>query len=644
MPRERILITEDEIVVAEDLRVTLTGMGYQVAGVASSKSEAIAMAESTHPDLVLMDIQLNGLGDGIGAAAEINDRHRIPVVFLTAHADQATLNRAKETLPFGYVVKPFEEHGLRASIETALRLHEAQAALSRVERWMATTLRSIGDGVISTDVDGLVTFLNPRAEQITGWTCSEAEGKPLKEIFPLIDEESRKPIDSPVDRALSLGVQVNLAGNTILLARNGTEIPIDDSAAPLREESGRISGVVLVFRDSSQARRDAAERDRLQQRMQEAQRLESLGLVAGGVAHDFNNLLTAIMGNAHLARASLPEDSAVAPLLSGIEESSARAADICQQMLTYVGRHQTVLLPVDFNDVVVETLRILRGSFNSQVEIVLQLPPGLPAVYADRTQIQQLAMNLILNAVEALCGTPGIVTISSAVVELDRASLQEATLGAEIEPGRYLQFEVSDNGCGMSVETLSKIFDPFFSTKFTGRGLGLASVHGIVRAHKAAVFVRSQLGFGSSLKVALPLAPEAAPIVPSERRRARYRGEGPVLIIEDEPTVLFIIARIVERMGFQPITAADGPSALVIAREKGFSPKLILLDANMPKMDGLATLRELRQVLPTTPVILVSALPEEAANERFATEKIDGILRKPFRPDQLERKIGEVFA
>jgi two-component system cell cycle sensor histidine kinase/response regulator CckA len=643
MSRQRILITEDEVVVAEDLRTTLTGLGYEVTGIAGSKREALEMAEQTHPDLVLMDIKLKGEGDGIGAATEISERHNIPVVFLTAHADGGTLTRAAEALPFGYVLKPFEEHGLRASIETALRLHEAQAALSRMERWLATTLHSIGDAVVSLDLEGGITFMNPRCEQITGWSRIEAVGRPFGDIFRFIDETTRQPIENPALRAMKLGVQLNVTAGALLISRTGAEIPIDDSAAPIRESDGSISGAVFVFRDASQSREQAEERERLQKRMLDAQRLESLSLVVGGVAHDFNNLLTAILGNAQLARTILPENSMVAPLLEGIEEASTRAGELCMHMLAYAGRQETVLSAVDLNDLVVRTAQMIRNSLHPNAELVLELEPHLPPVKADRTQIQQAVMNLVVNGAEALCAARGVVTIASRKTTLEQETLRDASLGDEWEPGPYVKLEVRDTGCGMSAETIGRIFDPFFTTKFTGRGLGLASVHGIARSHKAPVFVRSRIGFGSTFEIFLPIEAPQPVMAQPPAKPVRIRGEGPVLIVEDEPTVLSIVTRIVNRLGFQSIPTNGGEAALATLASRTEMPKLVLLDANMPGMDGLATLRALRKTLPDTPVMLVSALPEEAAIERFAGEKIAAVLRKPFRPDQLERKIAEVL-
>lgn len=643
MSKERILITEDEIVVAEDLRATLSGLGYTVVGVASSRLEAVSMVAETRPHLVLMDIHLRGDEDGILAATDISNQFSIPVIFLTAHADQATLTRATAVGPFGYIVKPFEEHGLRASIETALRLQEARTAMNRMERWLTTTLRSIGDAVVSVDRAGRITFLNPRAEQITGWTHVDAVGRLCTEIAPLLDEGTRGPVENPTVRAMSLGVQVNLAERTLLVTRGGQEVPIADSAAPLREKEGEITGSVWVFRDITLNRQQSAERDRLQVRMQEAQRLESLGLVAGGVAHDFNNLLTAVLGNSQLARTSLPPDSPAVPFLRAVDEAAGRAADLCHQMLEYAGRQETVFVSIDMNSVVLETVRLIRAALSPNAEIVLQLEPLLPAVHADRTQLQQVVMNLIFNASEALSGQSGTITISTSLATVDHVRLRNAVLGEGFEPGRYVQLEVRDTGSGMTAETMARIFDPFFTTKFTGRGLGLASVHGISRAHRAPLFVQSRLGAGSTFTVMIPVAAVEEKIEAAVARRPGVRAEGAVLIVEDEPAVRMIVTRIVERLGLEALAAAGGPDAVNAVAGCRPEPRLILLDVNMPGMDGFATLQALRKMLPSTPVVLVSALPEEAALERFSGEKIAGVLRKPFRPDQLERKIAEVL-
>ncbi|MDL2124454.1 MAG: PAS domain S-box protein [Deltaproteobacteria bacterium] len=252
MSNSRILIVEDEGIIAKDIQSTLNRSGYSVIGIASSGEEAIKKAMEIHPDLVLMDIVLEGAMDGVEAAEHIRDHFDIPVVYLTAYSDDTTLQRAKITEPFGYILKPFQEKELYTTIEMALYKHTMQRKLKESEQWLATTLKSIGDAVIATDTGKLITFMNPVAEALTGWKQEEAIGKPLKDVFKIINEKTGKQADDPVAKVLMEGVIVGLANHTVLIAKDGTKKPVDDSSAPIRDDKGKIIGVVLVFRDISE--------------------------------------------------------------------------------------------------------------------------------------------------------------------------------------------------------------------------------------------------------------------------------------------------------------------------------------------------------------------------------------------------------
>ncbi|MCK4619311.1 MAG: PAS domain S-box protein, partial [Desulfobacterales bacterium] len=252
MSNSRILIVEDEGIIAKDIQSTLNRSGYSVIGIASSGEEAIKKAMEIHPDLVLMDIVLEGAMDGVEAAEHIRDHFDIPVVYLTAYSDDTTLQRAKITEPSGYILKPFQEKELYTTIEMALYKHTMQGKLKESEQWLATTLKSIGDAVIATDTGKLITFMNPVAEALTGWKQEEAIGKPLKDVFKIINEKTGKQADDPVAKVLMEGVIVGLANHTVLIAKDGTKKPVDDSSAPIRDDKGKIIGVVLVFRDISE--------------------------------------------------------------------------------------------------------------------------------------------------------------------------------------------------------------------------------------------------------------------------------------------------------------------------------------------------------------------------------------------------------
>src|SRR3954468_8766006 len=280
MTPARILVVEDDRVVARDIQHQLTRIGHTVVGVTPLGEDAVRLALESHPDLVLMDIRLEGALDGVDAAQQIRNRCQVPVVYLTAYADDETLKRARVTEPFGYLLKPFEDSQLRTVIEMALYKHAAERKLRESERRYAVTLASIGDAVIATDERGRVTFLNPVAEALTGWPRAEAAGRPLAEVFRIVNEETRQPVEDPAAKVLRLGTVVGLANHTALLARDGRELPIDDCGAPIIDDRGRIAGVVLVFRDVTQ-RRQAEEAEvfrRAIERMELAVRGSNVGV------------------------------------------------------------------------------------------------------------------------------------------------------------------------------------------------------------------------------------------------------------------------------------------------------------------------------------------------------------------------------
>ena len=264
MIKTRVLIVEDETIVALDIQDRLSELGYQVTGIADRGDAALALTAADRPDLVLMDIQLKGGMDGIATAEAIRKRFRIPVIYLTAFSDGNTLQRAKITEPFGYIIKPFEDREIQSTIEMALYKHGAEERLRQSERRYATTLTSIGDGVIATDAHGGVTFMNPVAENLTGWSLPEAQGRPLDEVFQIVNEESRQTVANPVATVLRQGKVVGLANHTILIGRNGREIPIDDCASPILGDLGQITGTVLVFQNVSERRQKEAELRRIE--------------------------------------------------------------------------------------------------------------------------------------------------------------------------------------------------------------------------------------------------------------------------------------------------------------------------------------------------------------------------------------------
>jgi PAS domain S-box-containing protein len=263
MPSFKILVVEDESIVAMDIKHRLESMGYLVPAITSSGEEAVEKAAETIPDLVLMDIVLKGEMDGIDAAQQIKDSLDIPVVYLTAYSDERTLKRAKITGPFGYIIKPFEDRELHSAIEVALYKHEMESKLKENEKWLSTTLESIGDAVITTDKDGFITFMNPIAQMLTEWEQEEALGNPLGSVFKTINEETGDSIEIPVNEVLQKGSITNIKDHTVLITKNGTRIPIDDTTAPIKDDKNNTNGIVLIFQDITQRKSAEKEKEQL---------------------------------------------------------------------------------------------------------------------------------------------------------------------------------------------------------------------------------------------------------------------------------------------------------------------------------------------------------------------------------------------
>ena len=534
--------------------------------------------------------------------------------------------------------------GALAESERAVAaLRATQTQLEEEWEQLEIILRSIGDAVIATDGASRIVFLNPVAEDLTGWDAEEAIGRPFGEVFVARASRGGDPLDDVTARVLRTGRAVALAPGSTLIHRDGLERAIADSAAPIHDATGGTVGAVVVFRDVTRDEEAEAERRRIERRIREAQKLESLGMLAGGVAHDFNNLLVAILGNASLARADLPEDSPARESLEQIETASRRAADLARQMLAYSGRGRFDVQAVDVNAVVGEVADLLRASIPKGARIELELAPGLPAIEADATQLRQVVMNLVINAGEAIGDADGRIVVRTLLVDADEAYLAETVLDDELPAGRYLGLEVADTGTGMDPATRGRIFDPFFSTKFTGRGLGLAAVLGIVRGHQGAIQVYSEPDGGSRFRVLLPIRGEAEPSpppAPAASTRRDWKARGTVLVIDDEPGVRAVAGAMLRRAGLEVVSAADGVEGVAVFRERANAIDVVLLDLTMPRMGGAETFEAIREIRPDARVILTSGFSEEEAGSRFVGRGLAGFIQKPFTADDLASAIA----
>ncbi len=446
-----------------------------------------------------------------------------------------------------------------------------------------------------------------------------------------------KPDELPMQRVARENTPLLNFVETVVHA-DGRRIELLVNAVPLRDAHGESRGCLATFQDLSDQRR--AERDRLnlERRMQETQKFESLGVLAGGIAHDFNNLLTGILGNASLARLELRPDQQPAEVALGyVEQASHRAAELCKQLLAYAGKGRFIVEPLDLSRLIQDTVPLLRSSVSKKAELHLQLAPGLPSFQGDANQIRQIIMNLVINASEALGDRPGVINLQTGLLHATREYLQSMAFSDHLEPGEYVMLEVCDTGEGMTDETKARLFEPFYTTKFTGRGLGLAAVLGIVHGHKGAIKVYSDLGKGSTFKILLPATgPALRPPAPAARPVAQpWRAQGVALVVDDEPAVRDLAVTALTRVGFEVEQAVDGQEGVDRVRQHPQRYTIVLLDLTMPRMDGEEALRRMRVLNPQLRVILTSGFNQQAIIDRFAGRGLAGFLPKPFSVDML---------
>jgi PAS domain S-box-containing protein len=484
----QILIVEDESIVAMDIKATLQGLGYGVIGTAASGKEAVELALRTRPDLVLMDIMLKGSIDGIEAAKRIKAVLEIPIVYLTAYADEDTLQRAKVAEPFGYILKPFEGRELRTTVETALYKHRVEAKLRENERWLSTILRSIGDAVIATNARGRIMFMNPVAETLTGWRQQDALGREVSDVFQLADEKTQQRVEGYVERALEAGVVAAPSDDTrLLLPKEGAPIPVGESVAPIRDDKGNVAGAVLIFQDAS-------ERRRLRQQMLRSEKLAALGQLTAGLAHELNNPLTPVILYTRMLLGQPGLDAGSRERLEVVSREVERVRRIVKDLLSFAQQYQAAKADVDVNDLLSHALERAAEEFDlRRIRFRRELGDDVNVV-ADAYLLQQVFLNIIRNAGQAIEGADRSGTIT---VKSERRG----------EPASAsVRVTISDDGPGIADEIADKVFDPFFTTKPVGMGagLGLSISYGVIKEHGGTISVERSPVSGATFIIELP--------------------------------------------------------------------------------------------------------------------------------------------
>ncbi len=641
MNTAKVLVCEDERIVAREIQDRLIKLGYTVTAIVSSGEQAIQKAAELAPDLVLMDIRIKGDMDGIETTREIQNAFDIPVIYLTAYADENTLERAKITEPFGYILKPFKEKELHATIEIALSKHRMERKLKEREQWLTTVLKSIGDAVISSDINGKVTFMNFVAEALTGWKQEEVLGRDATEIFTIVNEQTRFLIENPLTKVLQSGVVLALPEQAILIARNGTEIVIDDTTSPLKDDKGNITGAVWVFRDitfakqqekalrESEARVLATERQ-ARADAEAANRIKDEFLAV--LSHELRSPLNPILGWTKLLLSRKFDQAKTAKALETIERNAVLQSQLIEDLLDVSGILQGKLslnpCPVDLAVTIkaaTETVRLAAQAKSICLNTLLE--PTVGQVSGDSSRLQQIVWNLLSNAVK--------FTPTGGRVDIRLESI-----------GGQAMITVSDTGKGIKPEFLPYVFDYFRQADSTttrtygGLGLGLAIVRHLVELHGGTVKAESPgEGKGATFTVTLPLMK----VVPAKGEDNISSDESPnldglrILVVDDEKDTLELIVFILEGCGASVRAASSAAEALEALTT--WQPDILLSDIGMPQMDGYMLMRQIRAMPPEQggeiPAIALTAYAGETDQRQVLKAGFQKHLTKPIDPADL---------
>ncbi len=621
MRRPTALICEDEALIARDLTGRLEELGFEVIAAVDAGDAALHVVGERQPDVVLMDIHIKGELDGVETATLMRERFDLPVVFVTAWADQQTVARAAASRPYGYIIKPFTNAEVRSAVEIALHRHEADRMLAERERWFSTTLHSISDAVIACDQQQRVRFMNAAAGRLTGWTAADATGRPITEVARVVAENGGHA--NPVADALRENATKSQPRDVRLVDRDGERSRvIEQSAAPIRH-GDELLGAVMVFRDVTEERR-------LQEQVALTGRLTSLGTLAASVGHEINNPLACNLNNIDFALARLrplantaPElDEAIA-VLEEARSGGARIADIVASLSSFSGAQEHLHPDVDVRSCVEWALRLTANQLRHAARLVTRFGP-VPAVAGNEVRLSQVFVNLLVNASHAIVGSSDDNEIS--------------VLTRTDERGRAV-IEIHDSGPGMSAATVARLFDRLLTEQPAGvaAGLGLATCRDIVTWMGGELEVTSELGHGACFRVTLP--PGAAAVADQPARAEPQCEAGPlrILVIEDDRLLARALARMLAQHHRIEVTDGGEAGLARLAADPAFD--LVLCDMMMPQTSGVDVYEQLRARDPALARRMIfmtgGAFTPRAAE--FLAAVPNPTIGKPFTRDELLR-------
>ncbi len=505
--------------------------------------------------------------------------------------------------------------------------------LKNSEEKLSVTLRSIGEGVITTDVNGNIDFLNKTAERLTEWRTDEAKGKSLDKVFKIINEITRQKVENPVKRVLNEGRIIGLTNNTILISKTGKEYNIADSAAPILDAKSNIIGVVLVFRD-------VTEKLRLEQEQLKLKKLESIGILAGGIAHDFNNILTGLFGNLELARLKLSNKSPAFNYIQTAFTALERATKLTKQLLTFAKGGEPILENVNIKSIIKSNVEFnLSGS---KIKPIFDFPDNIWEIMADKGQISQVISNLIINSKQAMPDGGKIYISVKNIKSIEKEGISHYK-------GKYVLITIKDEGIGISQKHIEKIFDPYFSTKQEGSGLGLAIVHSIISKHNGYISVESSIGKGTTFYIYLPASkPRKNNMIKRKRNKSENKKRNiNILVMDDEEIIRDVASSMLNLLGYNVELAVNGEEAIDKYKaymEKGKKFDLVIMDLTIPgAIGGKETIREIKKLDSSVKAIVSSGYSTDPVMSNYEKYGFKGKLLKPFQLSEVEEEIERVL-
>jgi PAS domain S-box-containing protein len=551
---------------------------------------------------------------------------RIETVFITKSGRKINVE--------GNISTAFSEGkliGTRGIFRDITERKEAEEILSSERERLAVTLRCIGDGVITTDIEGKVVLMNKVSEDLTGWSQEQAKGRPITEVLHLINETSRTVQDNPVEILLKSGKAVDILDHTLLVASDGKERLISDSVSPIVDRKSNIIGTVLVFRDITEKRN-------LEEKLLKTEKIESLGVLAGGIAHDFNNLLNAIMGNIDLAVMDLEPGDRIHESLSRAEKAVLRAKDLTQQLLTFSKGGAPIKKAASISELIRDSADFaIRGS---NAKCGFDLPEDLWKVEIDLGQMSQVINNIVLNGTHAMPGGGQIyIRAENIVIGYD---------SPELRKGKYVKVSIKDAGSGIPKEHLPRIFEPYFTTKHTGSGLGLATTYSIIKKHDGHIEVASHIGKGTIFSIFLPALSENTALNPFPDEKPSKKGRGRVLLMDDDDMVRATTSEMLKRIGYEVVGSAEGNETFEIyktARNTGEPFDAVILDLTIPGgMGGKETIIKLLEFDPGVKAIVSSGYSSDSIMANYLQYGFSGVLTKPYQTKDLSSVLQKAIS